>query len=212
LAVASPSLSTYHNGGPQLVQSQGRTSGPEGFLGDFRGYLQADAYSGYDRLYSRGVVEVDSFAHARRGFFDARTTDPERAHGALARIRAIYAVEAAGKDLNEAGRFTLRLERSKPLLERLGTWLEEQARKVLPKSPIGGAIGYARSNWAASNRYLEAGFLAIDNNASERAVKPVALGRNYAGPKIMRSRTIRSSPLRSVLGSRGSLAGGLGSA
>ena len=62
-------------------------------------------------------------------------------------------------------------------LEQLGTWLDEQARVVLPKSPIGEAIGYARSNWAALNRFTEAGYLAIDNNASERAVKPVALGR-----------------------------------
>jgi transposase len=66
-------------------------------------------------------------------------------------------VEAAGKGLDEAGRLALRRERSVPLLERLGTWLDEQARVVLPKSPIGGAIGYARSNWAALNRFTEAG-------------------------------------------------------
>jgi transposase len=151
--------------------------GPERFLGDYKGYLQADAYSGYDRLYSRGVVEVGCWAHARRKFFDARSGDPERAHEALARIRLLYALEAGGKDLDEAARLALRRERSVPLLERLGTWLDEQARVVLPKSPIGGAIGYARSNWAALNRFTEAGFLAIDNNASERAVKPVAIGR-----------------------------------
>ena len=77
----------------------------------------------------------------------------------------------------EAYRNALRRERSAPLLEQLGKWLGEQARAVLPKSPIGAAIGYARSNWAALNRYIEAGCLEIDNNASERAVKPVALGR-----------------------------------
>ncbi|WP_206108265.1 IS66 family transposase [Paludisphaera soli] len=151
--------------------------GPERFLGDYKGCLQADAYSAYDRIYSRGVVEVGCFAHARRKFYDARTSDPQRAHEALARIRALYAVEATGKDLDEAGRLALRRERSGPILERLGTWLDEQSRFVLPKSPIGGAIGYARSNWAALNRFTEAGFLAIDNNASERAVKPVAIGR-----------------------------------
>ena len=152
-------------------------TGRSGSWATTSGYLQADAYSGYDRIYSRGVVEVGCFAHARRKFFDARTSDPERAHEALARIRLLYAVEAAGKGLDEAGRLALRRERSVPLLERLGTWLDEQARVVLPKSPIGGAIGYARSNWAALNRFTEAGYLAIDNNASERAVKPVALGR-----------------------------------
>jgi len=123
------------------------------------------------------VVEVGCFAHARRKFYDARTSDPERAHEALARIRLLYAVEAAGKGLDDAGRLALRRERSVPLLERLGSWLDEQARVVLPKSPIGGAIGYARSNWAALNRFTEAGYLEIDNNASERAVKPVAIGR-----------------------------------
>jgi transposase len=151
--------------------------GPERFLGDYRGYLQADAYSGYDRIYSRGVVEVGCFAHARRKFYDARTSDPQRAHEALARIRALYEVEAAAKDLEEAGRLALRRELSAPLLERLGTWLEEQARLVLSKSPIGAAFGYARSNWVALGRYIEAGFLNIDNNASERAMKPVAIGR-----------------------------------
>src|SRR3954454_22255044 len=74
------------------------------------------------------------------------------------------------------------------MLDSLGTWLEEHSLRVLPKSPIGQAIGYARSNWEALGRYLEAGFLAIDNNAAERALRPVAVGRNYAGPKIMRSR------------------------
>jgi transposase len=121
---------------------------------------------------------------APRKFFDARTSDPERAHEALARIRLLYAVEAAGKGLDDAGRLALRRERSVPLLERLGTWLGEQARSVLPRSPIAAAIGYARSNWPALNRYLDAGYLKIDNNASERALKPVALGhrnRLFAG-------------------------------
>jgi len=90
------------------------------------------------------VVEVGCFAHTHRKFFDARTSDPKRAHAAPARIRLLYAVEAAGKDLNEAGRLARRRERSARLRERLGAWLDEQARVVLPKSPIGGAIGYAR--------------------------------------------------------------------
>src|SRR3954454_23032091 len=63
------------------------------------------------------------------------------------------------------------------MLDSLGTWLEEHSLRVLPKSPIGQGVGYARSNWAALNRYLEAGFLAIDNNAAERALRPVAVSR-----------------------------------
>jgi transposase len=151
--------------------------GPEKFLRDYRGYLQADAFSGYDRLYSRGVVEVGCLAHARRKFHEARATDPERAHEALARIRQLYAVERAAKDLDDADRHALRGEKAAPMLESLGTWLEEQSRRVLPKSPIGQAVGYARSNWVALNRYLEAGYLAIDNNAAERALRPVAVSR-----------------------------------
>jgi len=86
-------------------------------------------------------------------------------------------VESAAEQLADSDRLALRRERSAPLLERFGIWLEEQVPRVLPKSPMGQAIGYARSNWAALNRYLEAGFLQIDNNASERALKPVAIGR-----------------------------------
>src|SRR5262245_57489028 len=112
-----------------------------------------------------------------RKFYEARTSDPERAHEALARIRGLYGVEREGNDLGDAARHALRREKSAPSLERLGAWLVEQARRVLPKSPIGRAIGYARSNWAAPNSYLEAGYLAIDNNAAERAIRPVALGR-----------------------------------
>jgi hypothetical protein len=81
------------------------------------------------------------------------------------------------RDLDDADRLALRRERSAPLLESLGIWLDEQSLRVLPKSPMGQAVGYARSNWAALNRYLEAGFLAIDNNAAERALRPVALSR-----------------------------------
>jgi transposase len=151
--------------------------GPERFLGDYCGYLQSDAYSGYDRLHARGVVEVGCWAHARRRFFDARSSDPERAHEALARIGELYGVESAARGLDVVERLAMRRERAAPLLDRFGAWLEGQAGVVLPKSPIGAAIGYARSNWAALGRYCEAGFLQIDNNASERALKPVALGR-----------------------------------
>jgi hypothetical protein len=146
-------------------------------MGGYRDYLQADAFSGYDRLHSRGVAEVGCWAHGRRRFYEARTSDPERAHEALARIRLLYEVERAGKELNDADRLALRRERSAPALERLDAWLREQANRALPKSPIGEAIGYARSNWAAPNRYLEAGYLAIDNNAAERALRPVAMSR-----------------------------------
>jgi len=92
--------------------------------------------------------------------------------------------EATKKKLDDAQRHALRQEKSRPILTKLKEWLDQQT--FLPKSPIGEAIGYALNHWVALERYLEAGFLEIDNGASERAVKPVAIGRKnwlFAGSK-----------------------------
>jgi transposase len=152
--------------------------GPVQFLGDYHGYLQADAFAGYDGIYATGrVEEVACWAHARRKFYDARTADAERSHAALAWIRRLYDVEDKGKPLPDAGRAALRQAESVPLLTAFCQWLTERRAAVLPKSPMGQAIGYALSNWPALCRYTEAGFLAIDNNASERALRGLAIGR-----------------------------------
>jgi transposase len=154
--------------------------GPETFLKAYRsGYLQSDGYTGYDALHRRGLVEVSCWAHARRKFYDARTSDPERSHAAIARIGRLYEVEKEARErkLDDAARHVLRQERSRLVLESFGGWLEGEAPKVLPKSPIGEAIAYARSNWRALSRYLEGDFLSIDNNASENAMRPIAVGR-----------------------------------
>jgi transposase len=161
--------------------------GPQEMLRGYQGYLQADAYSGYDALYTSGkILEVGCWMHARRKFYEARTSDPPRAHQALAWIRMLYKIEekATAEKLGDAQRHTLRQERSRPILTTLKEWLDQQ--KALPKSPIGEAIGYALNHWVALERYLEAGFLEIDNGACERAVKPVAIGRKnwlFAGSK-----------------------------
>jgi transposase len=155
-------------------------NGPEEFLRTYRsGYLQSDAYAGYNGIHARGIVAVGCWAHARRKFYDARTSDPERSHAAIAWIGRIYEVEkeATKKEIDAAARHVLRQERSRPLLESFGSWLEAEEVKVLPKSPMGEAIAYARSNWAALSRYLEAEYLSIDNNASENAMRPIAVGR-----------------------------------
>lgn len=154
--------------------------GPARFFKNYRGYLQADAYSGYDALFKGGhVIEVGCWAHARRKFHEARTTDPPRAHVALAYIRRLYAVEADAKEakLDDEARRALRQERSVPILEELFAWLEGMRGQVLPKSPMGEAIGYALNHQAALRRYTEQGFLEIDNNASERGEKTIAIGR-----------------------------------
>jgi transposase len=154
--------------------------GPTRFLASYASYLQADAYGGYDGIYldSGGrIAEVGCWAHARRKFFDARTTDPERGHAAIAWIRRLYDIEDAAKAMSDADRAARRQEQARPLLTAFRHWLEEQRASVLPKSPIGQATAYALSNWEALCRYTDAGFLAIDNNAAERAIRPIALGR-----------------------------------
>jgi transposase len=153
-------------------------AGPLAFLGEFSGYLQADAYAGYDALYATGrVFEVGCWAHARRYFWDAKAADAARALPALGFIQQLYRVEADAKALAADARRTLRTERAQPVLERFQHWLDEQADSVLPKSPIGEAVHYARAQWTALTRYLEDGALAIDNNASERALRRVVTGR-----------------------------------
>jgi transposase len=160
-------------------------AGPNEIFKDFKGYLQADAYSAYDGLYTAGkIIEVGCMMHARRKFYGARTSDPQRSHQALALIGLLYDVERDAKQQEAAGyeefvalRHKLRQERSRPIFNRLHIWLQAESPKVLPKSPIGEAIQYSLNHRAALERPLEAGFLELDNGACERALKPVALGR-----------------------------------
>jgi transposase len=154
--------------------------GPLAFLKEFRGYLQCDAYAGYDELFRRAagtVIEVGCWAHARRKFVEAERTSPRAAHEAVARIRQLYDIEHAAKTFDAAARQSLRQEQATPRLSALHDWLDEAAVTALPKSPLGEAIAYARNQWAALTVYVTQGELAIDNNAAERAVKPFALGR-----------------------------------
>jgi len=153
-------------------------AGPLAILGNFRGHLQADASAGYDALYATGrIVEVGCWAHARRYFWDAKASEPVRGLPALAFIQQLYAVEAAAKGLDADTRRARRQADALPVLGRFKLWLDEQADRVLPKSPIGEAIGYARAQWTALTRYCENGALAIDNNAAERALRRVCTGR-----------------------------------
>jgi hypothetical protein len=155
--------------------------GPERFLDGYEGYLQADAYGGYDGLFASGkIVEVGCWAHARRKFFDAKESDRLRATTALGFIGQLYKVERDAKEMKPQERTTLRKKRAGPILESFRTWLVQQQCEVLPKSPMGEAIGYALGQWAALCRYLEDGDLSIDNNASERELRAIVLGRkNY---------------------------------
>jgi hypothetical protein len=110
-------------------------------------------------------------------FYESRGSDALRSHQALAYYRQLYELERAAKDFSDPLRLQMRQDLAVPILGQFHTWLEAQRPEVLPKSPIAEAIGYALNNWEALRRYTEAGFLAIDNNAAEREMKRVAIGR-----------------------------------
>jgi transposase len=153
-------------------------AGPADWLRDFKGFLQADAYGGYDGIYHTGhVVEVACWAHARRKFFEAKETDGRRAAEMLSMVRELYAVEDEAKELDDAARRDLRQAKSVPTLASIKAWLDVEQQIVLPRSAMGQAIGYALNQWNALCVYATEGFLAIDNNAAERAMKRVAIGR-----------------------------------
>ena len=166
--------------------------GPAEFLKTFHGYLQADAFGGYDGIFldSKGAIqEVGCWAHARRKYFDARQTDASHAEIALAWIGKLYAVEKQlreqcqgdWKELPCDDRYAriaaMRQEQSRPLLGQFHAWIETEASKLLPKNPIRQAMDYTLGNWTALSRYVEHGSLAIDNNAAENALRGICLGR-----------------------------------
>jgi transposase len=154
--------------------------GPVAFLGDYSGYVHADAYKGYDAFFERGnATEVACWAHTRRKFYDSLSTDPRRAHEMLAMIGRLYTVEQQAKEdgLDAIALKDLRQQHSKPILDEICHRLEDWSIEVLPKSPVGQAVGYARGQWIALNRYIDDGDLDIDNNLSERVLRIVAIGR-----------------------------------
>jgi hypothetical protein len=154
---------------------------PQAHLKAFKGILQADAFAGFDPLYADGnIVEAACWAHARRKFYEIHQAQASPlAAEALKRIGALYAIEAElrGKPPNVrlAGR-----EAAKPILEEFHAWLLDTRRQLSKKSALAEAIGYALNHWAALVRYVADGRIEIDNNAAERALRAVALGRkNY---------------------------------
>jgi transposase len=151
---------------------------PQAWLKDYGGYLQADAYSGYDELYRKDVVkEVGCWAHARRKFFDAKDKSPEVCLEAIGLIRKLYNVEDEARGRSEQDRNALRQEKSVPLLDRFKGVLNRWQQELLPKNPAAEAVGYCLNQWEALKRYAEAGYLQIDNNAAEREMRTVAIGR-----------------------------------
>ena len=154
--------------------------GPDRFLKDYRGYLQADAYGGYDHLFKkeeRGLVEVGCFAHARRHLYESLSSNLPAVAPALGYVGLLYRIERKGRGWSAAERLELRQRCAVPVLAELKAFLERTRISVLPKSPEGKAVAYALNNWEALSRYAGDGDLAIDNNGAERSLRGVAVGR-----------------------------------
>lgn len=155
---------------------------PQKHLKYFRGIVQADGYAGFNVLYESGrVLEAACWAHVRRKFYDiAEQQSSPEALQALGRIAELYGVESQIRGEWPDVRRRVRQARAGPRLEALHDWLHETLRSVARKSALAGAIRYALTRWAALTRYVDDGRIEIDNNAAERALRVVALGRkNY---------------------------------
>ena len=157
-------------------------AGPEKFLRNYRGYLQADAYVAYDSFFTdprRGMVEVGCWAHARRHFHNALDSDQKRMSAVLLLIAQLYAVEKIARRSGLSGE-ALRLARehgARPALDRLHAYLIEIQDQLLPKSEAGQAVAYTLKNWTALTRYCSDADLPIDNNRTERSIRGIAVGR-----------------------------------
>jgi transposase len=147
-------------------------------LPGYSGYLVADAHAVYDHLYKTGaVVEVGCWAHARRYFYKALASDPDRAKIALAHIGALFALERTMLSTPAKKRREIRQARAAPIADAFFGWCDQEAGRVLDESPMAQAIGYARNQRQALRRFLEDGRLPLHNNVSELNLRRQVLGR-----------------------------------
>lgn len=157
---------------------------PNTFLKEFEGFLNCDGYDGYLKV--GNVVLIGCFAHARRKFVDAikslpvdvkNNSKPTAAQEGLAFCDKLYSIEHKLADFSNEERYTKRLELSRPVLDSFKLWLEYQKKRLLPKSATGGAVQYCLNQFDKLCGYLKDGRLEIDNNRSERTIKPFVIGR-----------------------------------
>jgi transposase len=147
-------------------------------LGGYTGYLVADAHAVYDHLYKSGdIKEVGCWAHARRYFFKALDSDPDRARDALSLIQMLFRIERAHQSASNEHRVLERKTKSKLIVDAFFAWCDDNAAHVLDETPISKAINYARNQRAALCTFLEDARLPLHNNFSERALRREALGR-----------------------------------
>lgn len=153
--------------------------GPAKFLNGYQGYLQADAYCVYDAFFkpARGLTEVGCMMHMRRYFYKALDSDQQCMGKALHLIARLYAVEDRAKGFSGEQRLALRRRLSAPVMAKLHRYLIDIREQVLPKSPGAKAVRYALNQWQALTRFLDDGDLEIDNGATERANRDIAIGR-----------------------------------
>lgn len=141
-----------------------------------------DDYAGYNALALQpGVERLASMAHARRKFVDAQKVQPKgktgRADVGLTMINKLYRIERELKEVSDEQRFIGRREKSLPILAQLKSWPDKTQSQVTPQSALGKAVHYLANNWSRLERYIEAGYLPIDSNTAERAIKPFVIGR-----------------------------------
>lgn len=156
------------------------TKGPIDDLASFNGFIQTDGYSGYTFLTQKeGLVHLSCWAHARRYFERALENDNERALHVMKLIQLLYAIESMAREqgLTNDQRHALRLEKSLPVINEIGAYLNRHKNNVPPRSPIGRAFEYCINRWDSLQNYLTNGMLEIDSNMVENAIRPLALGR-----------------------------------
>jgi transposase len=150
----------------------------EAFLGDWRGTLVCDDYSGYKNLLSKGLVEAGCMAHARRKFFELRVANQSAiAAEALDYFAALYGVEREAADMSTEARLLLREQRARPIANDLHGWLQQRRWQVPAGSATAKALDYSLRRWQALTHYLTDGNVPIDNNWIENQIRPIALGR-----------------------------------
>ena len=149
------------------------------FLGEWRGSLICDDYSGYKKGLAQGLTEVGCLAHARRKFFDLHTANKSQiAEFALQQFARIYDIEREAKDLKTEPRQAIRKQQTKPVLDALHQWMLLQRQKVPEGSATAKALDYSLRRWEALTRFVDDGQLPVDNNWIENQIRPIAIGRS----------------------------------
>ena len=156
---------------------------PETHLAGYSGIMQADAYAGFNGLYLAGrkpgpIIEAACWAHGRRKFYElAELQKAPIAIEAVRRIDELFAIERQINGFSPERRLAVRRERSKPLVDDFERWMRRERRKLSSKTALAEAMDYCLKRWTALTRFIDNGCICLSNNAAERAVRGIAVGR-----------------------------------